>query len=79
MTKDKLSITGIQKEDPLLLGNDRPISLLCVDVKIATRALARVAKSYTKIVSSDQHGYIKNIFIGYNLRLIQDITDYSEK
>ena len=32
-----------------------------------------------KLVSTDQNGYIKNRFIGYNIRQIQDVIDYSEK
>ena len=36
-------------------------------------------KIITKIVSHDQQGYIKNRVIGYNIRTIQDVIDYSEK
>lgn len=68
-----------KKGDPTKLENWRPISLLCVDYKIIARALAtRLQKVIHKIVSEDQQGYIQNRFIGYNLRLIQDIIDYSD-
>jgi muramoyltetrapeptide carboxypeptidase LdcA involved in peptidoglycan recycling len=30
-----------------------------------------------KLINEDQTGYIKNRFIGFNLRQIQDIIDYS--
>lgn len=86
-TKSELSVsqrTGIlsllyKKGDPTNLENWRPISLLNVDYKIAARVLAnRIQKVINKIVSLDQQGYIKNRFIGYNLRQIQDIIDYTE-
>lgn len=32
----------------------------------------------TKIINEDQKGYIKNKFIGFNLRQIQGIIDYAE-
>ena len=68
-----------KKGDPSSLENWRPISLLNVDYKIAARTLAnRLKKVIHKIVHLDQQGYIKNRFIGYNLRQIQDIIDYTD-
>ena len=68
-----------KKGDPTDLGNWRPISLLNIDYKIAARVLAnRLQKVINKIVSLDQQGYIKNRFIGYNIRQIKDIIDYAE-
>jgi hypothetical protein len=32
----------------------------------------------SKLINEDQTGYIKNRFIGFKLRLIQDITDYED-
>ena len=69
-----------KKNDPCLLKNWRPITLLNIDYKIAAHALAaRLKKVMPKIINTDQNGYIKNRFIGFNIRLIQDIIDYSEK
>jgi hypothetical protein len=65
--------------DPLLLDNFRPISLLNVDLKILSHMLAqRLKKILSKIINEDQTGYIKNRFIGFNLRQIQDIIDYAD-
>ena len=65
--------------DPLLLDNFRPISLLNVDLKIVSHVLAqRLKKILSKIINEDQTGYIKNRFIGFNLRQIQDIIDYAD-
>ena len=69
-----------KKDDPLLLKNWRPITLLNIDYKIAAYALAtRLKKVMPNIINTDQNGYIKDRFIGYNIRLIQDIIDHSEK
>jgi hypothetical protein len=61
---------------PLLF---RPISLLNVDLKILSHVLAqRLKKILNKIINEDQTGYIKNRFIGFNLRQIKDIIDYAD-
>ena len=70
----------IKKNDPLSLDNYRPITLLNVDTKLMAYALAqRLKLVLSKIIHSDQNGYIKNRYIGFNIRQIQDIIDYSEK
>ena len=68
-----------KKGDPKDLNNYRPISLLNVDLKILSHVLAlRLKKVLPKIINEDQTGYIKNRFIGLNLRQIQDIIDYAD-
>jgi exonuclease III len=68
-----------KKGDPNNLENWRPISLLNIDYKIATRSLAkRLQRVLPNLISYDQQGYIKGRYIGYNIRQIQDILDYSE-
>ena len=65
--------------DETSLNNWRPITLLNVDYKIIARVLAyRLQKVIAKVVSSDQNGYIKNRFIGFSIRQIQDVIDYAE-
>ena len=57
---------------------DRPISLLNVDLKLLSYTLAqRLKKILSKLINEYQTGYIKNRFIGFNLRQIQNIIDYS--
>ena len=65
--------------DETNLSNWRPINLLNVDYKIIARTLAQILqKVISKIISTDQNGYIKNRFIGFSIRQIQDIIDYAE-
>ena len=66
--------------DETYLNNWRPITLLNVDYKIIARTLAqRLQKVITNVVSTDQNGYIKNRFIGFSIRQIQDIIDYAKE
>ena len=68
-----------KKGDPQNLENWRPISLLNIDYKIATRILAkRIQNILPKIINLDQQGYIKNRNISFNIRQIQDVIDYSQ-
>ena len=56
------------------------ISLLNSDYKILSYTLAlRIKKILNLIINADQTGYIKNRFIGFNLRQIQDVIDYADK
>ena len=85
--KGELSITQrqgiirlIPKKDKNLqyLNNWRPISLLNVDYKIATKALAlRLKKVLPAIINNTQTGYLEGRFIGENIRLISDVLHYT--
>ena len=39
----------------------------------------RIKPLLHKIINSDQNGYIKNRYMGFNIRQIQDIIDYADK
>lgn len=72
-------ITLIPKADGDLseLSNWRPISLLNIDYKILTKALAkRIEKYLPKLIDSDQTGFVKGRYIGQNIRLLSDIMEY---
>ena len=73
-------ITLIPKADGDLkeLSNWRPISsLLNIDYKILTKALAkRIEKYLPKLINSDQTGFVKGRYIGQNIRLLNDIMEY---
>ena len=58
--------------------NWRPISLLNVDYKIASKALAlRLKKVLSAIINNAQTGYVEGRFIGENIRLISDILNFT--
>ena len=74
-------ITLIPKEnsDPRELSNWRPITLLNVDYKIASKAIAtRVEKFLPLLINSNQTGFMKGRYIGQNIRLINDIMEQTE-
>ena len=67
------------KEDKNNLNNWRPITLLNVDYKILTHILEKRLQSVLpKIISTDQNGYLKNRFIGYSIRQIEDILELTK-
>ena len=61
------------------LKNWRPITLLNVIYKIASGCIAeRLISVLTKLISSDQTGFISGRYIGENTRLIYDVMRYTE-
>ena len=66
-----------KKDDPLLLKNWRPISLLNIDYKIATKALSnRLRKVLPLILSEDQTCGVRDRCIFENIFLMRDTIDY---
>ncbi len=75
-------ITLIEKKgkDRNYLENWRPISLINVDAKIASKVIAaRVIKFLSEIIHCNQTGYVKGRFIGEAARSIIDVMDYTRK
>ena len=71
----------IPQEDANLkdLSNWRPITLLNVDYKIASKAIAtRTKKTLPLIINCDQTGFVKGRYIGQNIRLINDILEQTK-
>ena len=69
-------ITLIEKKgrDKRLVKNWRPISLMSVDTKIASKVLAlRMNKVTPNSINYDQTAYVKGRFIGESIRIIDDI------
>ena len=61
-----------------LLKNWRPITLQNCDYKIATKSIAsRMRKVLQRIINYDQTGFLKNRFIGENIRLLDSIINYT--
>ena len=67
-------ITLIEKrgKDKRFIKNWRPISLLKVDIKIDSKALAgRLKKVINKLIAYDQTAYVKRCYIGESITVIQ--------
>ena len=74
-------ITLIEKKDKdrTFLENWRPISLINVDSKIASKVITmRIIKVLLEIIHCNQTGYVQNRFIGETVRSIVDITDHTK-
>ena len=64
----------------LYLNSFRPISLTCVDAKILSKALTnRMKKIMDKLISNDQCGFMKNRYIGENVRLLNDVAEEMDR
>ena len=75
-----LSLLPKKDKDLLYLKNWRPISLLNLDYKLATKTIAnRIKRVLTFIINSDQTGFIKGRCIGENTRLFLDIIEYCDQ
>ena len=75
-----ISLIPKKFKDKTILENLRPISLLNVDYKILTKAIAkRVEKVLPDIINVDQTGYVKGRYIGENIRLIQDVIHFTSQ
>lgn len=73
-------ITLIPKpgKDSQLLDNYRPISLLNNDYKILTYIYTnRLKRGLDQIISETQTGFVSNRSIHNNIRLVQDLLEYS--
>ena len=74
-------ITLINKKgkDRQLIENWRPISLLNVDYKIASKAISkRLHNIIPKLVDISQTGFVKNRLIGDTVRVLNDIIELSQ-
>ena len=75
-------ITCIPKDgkSKQFLKNWRPITLLNSTYKLASSCIAERIKSVlSKLISSDQTGFVPGRYIGENCRLIYDILHFTEE
>ena len=75
-------ITLIEKKDKdkRKISNWRPISLINVDVKIGSKAIAlRLQTVLPRIIHHNQHAYVKGRTINDAIRTIDDILVYTER
>ena len=73
-------LIGKKESDKRLIKNWRLISLLNVDTKVLSKALAmRLKKVIGTLVAPEQSAYVPGRFIGEPIRLISDILEYTDK
>ena len=67
-------------KDKCFLTNWRPVSLINVDAKIASKAIAlRIKKVVGNLVHCDQTVHVCKRNIGESVRLINDILEYTDE
>ena len=67
-----------KSEELYYVKNWRPLTLLNCDCKIATKAIANRLKIHLhKLINNDQTGFLKGLFIGEKIRLIESVINYS--
>ena len=75
-----ISLIPKKKKNTEYLKNWRPVSLLNVDYKIATKTIAlRLEKNFPNIIHPGQSGYVKGRFIGESIRLIADTMHFTKQ
>ena len=80
-SRRQVMITLIEKKgkDKRLLKNWRPMSLINVGAKIASKASAlRIRKVLSSLISSDQTAFVKGSYIGESVRLLNNILEYTD-
>lgn len=71
-----ITLLAKKGKDELFIKNWRPVSLLNIDYKILTKALAkRLSNVIPSLIHVDQKGFIKGRYIGENIRQAQDIIE----
>ena len=69
-----------KKDDKEDIPNYRPISLTNVDYHILAFVLARrLQRVIDSILSHDQTAYVRKRYMGYNIRLVEDVIEYYEQ
>ena len=63
-----------------MIKNWRPISLINLDIKIASKALPfRIKKVLPSVIHCDQTAYVKGRYVGESVRLIDDLLKFAEE
>ena len=76
-TQSIITLLPKHGKDPTFLENWRPISLLNIDYKIASKSIANRLKNVLEsIISPSQTGFIKGRYIGENIRLLCQMLEH---
>ena len=80
VTQRRGLITLIPKKNEAanLLNNWRPITVLNCDSRIASKCIAsRIQTFLPQLIDNDQTGFLRNRFIGENIRLVDSVINYA--
>ena len=81
-SQNQAIITLLEKKDKdkRKISNWRPISLINVDAKIGSKAIAlRLQSVLPKVINHNQHAYVKGRTISDAIRTIDDVLEYTER
>ena len=75
-----ISLLPKGNKDTLYLNNWRPITLLCTDYKLLSKAIAtRLKQTLTHIIDPCQTGFVSGRYIGENINTILEIIDFADE
>ena len=75
-----ISLIPKKDKDPRYIKNWRPVSLLNTDYKILTKTLAERMKGVLKsVINPSQVAYLKDRYIGCNIRTIVDVMEFTDE
>ena len=78
VTQKRGIISPIPKDESNLTMLSNWCPILNVDYKILAKAIAkRIQPKLPKLIHTDQTGFIKGRFIGQNVRLLNDVMEYT--
>ena len=74
-----ISLIPKDENNLTILSNWRPVTQLSVDYKILAKVIARrIEPVLPKLIHPDQTRFIKGRFIGQNIRLLNDLLEYTD-
>ena len=75
-----LNLIPKKDKDLCFLKNWRPITLLNTDYKIIAQVFAlRLQRVLFTIISEHQNGYVKGRYVGFNIRTVLDVIQYTSE
>jgi len=74
-----ISLIPKKNKDSMFIKNWRPITLLCADYKLLSKAIAnRIKVHLVDLIHTDQSGFVKDRYIGQNIDLLCQIIEQAE-
>ncbi len=75
LKRSSITLLPHTSKNRLILKDWRPTSLLNTDYKVIAKILAMKLQSVLpNIINDDQSAYLKSLYIGQNIRILEDIV-----